>query len=120
MSVLRFASFNLHELIKLKHTPFAAAVPFAALVEDGHARMVDALFAPSALPLLICSATGPSAANSAIRNIKAVVVRVGLWFWRWWRWCILRDSDRLSCGWVFIQLRRWRRLGSVVRGRFFL
>ncbi|CRK13138.1 hypothetical protein BN1708_002498, partial [Verticillium longisporum] len=42
VALLGLAALNLHELVKLEDAALAAAVALAALVEDGHARVVDA------------------------------------------------------------------------------
>lgn len=58
VAVLGRAAFDAHELIELEHPPLAAAVPLAALVEDGHARVVHALLVLAALAARVCRGAG--------------------------------------------------------------
>jgi len=82
MPVLGLAALDVHELVKFQDTSLAAAPPFTALVEDGCARVVDALLLLS-IPALVCSSTClPPAGHTLLERDTRVVV-FGLWRRRW-------------------------------------
>lgn len=52
MSVLRFATLDLHKLVKFQDTSLTAGITLTALVKNGYARMEDTLFVVSRLTII--------------------------------------------------------------------
>ena len=65
MTVLRFASFNIHELIEFQHSPLAATPAFATFVEDGRTGMMHTALSGS-VSAFVCRATSFSSAGHAL------------------------------------------------------
>lgn len=78
--VLGRAPLDLHELVELQHPPLAAAIPLAAFVEDGEARVVHAaLIVPPADARVVRRAARLALAGRAVRyGERRVVVGVFL------------------------------------------
>lgn len=99
MAVFCLAALHGHELVELKHSPLAAAVAFAALVEDGHTRVVNALLALPISALERLSAALPPAGHALLQCCVWVVI---LRFWggrrRCCAWCSLSSRQAGSRG----------------------
>lgn len=73
--VLGLAALDLHKLVKFEDSSLAAAVPLATLVEDGRARMVDALLTLPAAARVLGSAR-PAPTLRAGGDFESRVVRL--------------------------------------------
>lgn len=110
MLLLRFTSFNVHELVEFQYPPLAAAPAFAAFVEHWRAGMMHAALVRSRTAFELVSTTFPPTCH-ALLDLSCRVIVFGL-----------LDGLRCSCAWCCC-LGSWeagyrrgeRRLGGAER-----